>query len=50
MRKMLVLALLLLAAPANRATLTPDLPPVVLSELKALEETYALLDAVAGRD
>ena len=49
MRKMMVVALLLLAAQASRAALPPALPPVVLTELKALEETYGLLDAVAGK-
>jgi hypothetical protein len=49
MKKLLCVALLLLAAPPIRATARPALPPVVTNELKALEETYALLDAVAEK-
>jgi hypothetical protein len=42
--------LLLLAAPAARAgQAAPSLSPVVVNELKVLEETYFLLDAVAQK-
>jgi hypothetical protein len=36
------------SAPTSSAPPAPVLSPVVVNELKALEETYALLDAVAG--
>lgn len=49
MKKMLCLALVLLASSVARAKAPAALPPAVVSELKVLEETYVLLDQVADK-